>query len=221
MNPSELMRSYFILLLLLLPQVLLAQFTRFEPGMYILGKDPRISYPAQLKLQEKKQLLLVRSPEGKTRELTPEEVQYVRIGKQGYQTAGSFRIGTKLMTGGVVTKAFIPVLDSGRIMLMRYEYKEQDEVMLDPKYPGTSFTRRHIYLLQSPASYVATVLPVGTQWGNGRFREVLALHLAARPDLVELVQQSRITEGNLRAVIQAFNTNQPYQSVPNPTSSRP
>ncbi|KUG08293.1 hypothetical protein ASU33_08950 [Solirubrum puertoriconensis] len=215
------MKLYCFFFLLLLPQALRAQFTRFESGTYILGKDPRISYPAQLKLQEKKQLLLVRNPEVKTLELTPEEVSYARIGKQAYLTAGSFNIGTKLLTGGIVTRAFVPVLDSGCIMLMRYEYKERDEVMTDPKYPGASFTRRHMYLLQSPASYAVTVLPVGTQWGNSRFQEGLSLHLASRPDLVELVQQSRITENNLRAVIQAFNSNQPYQPVPNSTSSRP
>ncbi|UYZ59468.1 hypothetical protein [Hymenobacter latericus] len=214
------MKLYCLLFLLLLPQALRAQFTSFESGAYILGKDPRISYPAQLKLQEKKQLLVVRTPEGKTLKLAPEEVTYARIGKQGYLTAGSFNIGTKLLTGGIVTRAFVPVLDSGRIMLMRYEYKEQAVVITDPKYPsGASFTRRYLYLLQSPASYVATVLPVGTQSGNSRFREVLSLHLAARPDLVELVQQSRITESNLRAVIQAFNSNQPYPPATQATST--
>lgn len=200
---------FFLLLLGSVPHLSRAQLfgKGFETGSYVLREGPAGRQPGQLNLRNGTKLLL-KTAAGKTRKLTPEQVQCFRIGPRAYVTAGDFRLG-----GAYVERAFVEQLDSGQVVLLRYEYSVGAPMAMGAgggmSYGGSSNARA--LLLATPGEARVTPVQGGYYSGGGKaFREAVRPYLSTRPDLVQLLEQKRITDDNLPAVIHALNHHLPF-----------
>ena len=113
--------SFLLLVGLLVPQTLLAQFNSFESGSYVLYTSPAVLHQSSLKLRGNDQLI-AKDEKGKKLNLTPQQVRSFRIGSQKYTTAGDFEVNPGSIFGNVVERVFVEQLDSGKVLLLRYEY---------------------------------------------------------------------------------------------------
>ena len=99
------MRCLLLLLGLLLPQLLRAQFVVFEPGSYVLAGSPTVRHTGQLKLRGNN-LLLVKDEHGTKLKLPVGDVASFRLGGRKYVTAGNFHVKGGL-GGADVDNAFV------------------------------------------------------------------------------------------------------------------
>jgi hypothetical protein len=204
------MRVLLFNLILLTPLCVKAQlFKGFTDGSYILNDSRQVRQQGQLKLQSS-QKLLVKASDGKTIKLMPEQVYSFWLGNQHYVTAGGFNVKAGL-GGAEVDLAFVEQLDSGKVILMRYEYSGAP--MATGANGGMSYDGRSsssAYLLDGLYAGSITVAQSGTYSSGGKqFREAVRPYLASRPDLVKLLDDKQITEHNLQAAIHALNHNLP------------
>jgi hypothetical protein len=206
------MNVYLLLAFLLLPEVVLAQlFKSFESGSYILNDSRKVRQQGNLKLQSSSKLL-VKNAAGETIKLTPEQVYSFWQGSKHYVTIGGFHVKGGL-GGADVEMAFVEQLDSGRVILMRYDYNVGAPMTMGPtggmSYGGSS--SNSAYLLDGLYAGSVTVAQSGTYSNGGKqFREAVRPYLASRPDLVELLDNKRISTSNLQEAIHALNHNLPF-----------
>ena len=205
------MRLALVLFACLLSHVAWAQLfggSSFKSGSYILTDKPGVRQPGQLKLQSGSKLA-IKTTGNKTVKLTPAEVNAFWIGQQKYVVASNFHVKSGL--GGTdIDKAFVQQLDSGQIMLMRYEYTVGAPIMMGAggsmAYGGGS--SNSAYLLRSRYDASATAVQAGTYSSGGKqFRETVRPFLASRPDLVKYLDEKRLTIENLPEAIHALNHN--------------
>jgi hypothetical protein len=205
------MHFYLLLALLLLPEAVSAQlFKGFEIGSYILNDNRKVRQQGNLKLQSNSKLL-AKNAAGETIKLTPEQVYSVWLGSKHYVTIGGFNVKSGL--GGTdVDMAFVEQLDSGRVILMRYDYNIATPGAMGPggmSYGGGFSTSA--YLLDGLYAGSVTVAQGGTYSNGGKqFREAVRPYLASRSDLVKLLDEKRITTANLPEAIHALNHNLPF-----------
>ena len=210
------MRLFFLFLGLLSPRLLLAQFNSFAPGSYVLASSPTVRHETTLKLRDNGQLV-AKGPDGKTLRLSPEDVSSFRLGPQKFIAAGGFATGTGL-GGDFVSRAFVEQLDSGRVMLLRYQYPVGGPPMMggpDGRMTGGPSRPPALYLLRN--GYSITPIPANGRTGTAggrKFREALLPYLRARPDLVGLLNDKHILEEDLPAVVRALNTGRPMPPTP-------
>lgn len=199
------MRFFLFLTCLLLPQLASAQlFSNFEAGSYILAKFPITRSEGQLKLKSG-DYLLVKTSSGEKLKLTPRDVASFRIGNQKYITTN---VGFEVRVGlgsTYVDKSFVEMLDSGQVVLMRYQYYIGS--------PGGGSTEHELYLVRPSNSYRSpTPLPTNNFGGAGKkFTQALSPFVAQRPDLVQLLAEGQISTDNLLNFIHALNTGQPFK----------
>jgi hypothetical protein len=208
------MRFYLLLAVLLLPEITLAQlFKGFETGSYILNDSRQVRQKGQLKLQSS-QRLLVKDTDGKTIKLTPEQIYSFYQGNRHYVTIGGFHVKGGL-GGAEIDLAFVEQLDSGKVVLMRYDYSIGAPMTMGASggmsYGGSS--SNSAYLLDGLYAGSITVAQSGTYSSSSKqFREAVRPYLASRPDLVKLLDDKQITTSNLQAAIHALNHNLPFNS---------
>lgn len=210
------MRLFLLLLIALVPHLSRAQLfgKGFEAGSYVLSEGPAVPQPGQLKLQTGTKLLL-KSAAGKTQKFTPEQVQSFRLGPRAYVTAADFHVKGGL-GGTYVERAFVEQLDSGQVVLLQYAYSGGAPMAMGAgggmSYGGSSSARA--LLLARPGDARVTAVQGGYYSGGGKaFREAVRPYLATRPDLVQLLEQKRISEENLPAVIHALNQHLPFAAA--------
>ncbi|MCR5889154.1 hypothetical protein LRS06_15560 [Hymenobacter sp. J193] len=208
------MRLIYLIAFLLLPQYLLAQFKSFEPGSYTPANSRAVRLQGQLKLRNG-ELLIVKGADGKKLQLTPYDVSSFQIGEKHYTTASGFEVGSGLMSD-FVGKAFVQIIDSGQVMLLRYEYTTANgpHVGAGGVMTGGGTNTQELYLLRWTNDY--KVYPISANWlsgGGQKFRQAILPHLSKRPDLAKLVEEKKITLSELPNLVRAINTGQPYSAA--------
>lgn len=174
---------------------------QFAAGSYVLVAEAPIRHPAMLKLQGSK-ALVVRAPDKSKHTLTPQEVAGFKVGRRTYTTAASFALP---FTNELVGKSFVEQLDSGQVVLLRYEYTTSIYSTAGGSPNGSSY-EHWLYLLYTPHNQAIVVLPPNAVgYAGNKFREAIAPFLENRLDLGAIV-----TIDNLPAIIHALNTDEPY-----------
>lgn len=210
------MRYFFLFAGLLLPQLLKAQFGSFDAGSYVLSAAPTVRHEGRLKLLGAYELA-TKDTDGKKITFVPAQISSFRIGSKKYVTVGGFQAKLGPVGGNTVSQGFAEQLDSGRVVLMRFEY-----VVYGPSRVSATGTISNgsafpyvLYLLRRSSEEQIVSLPAtGITGGGEKFREALLPYLSTRADLVKLVNEHRVTTHNLAAVIRAFNTDQPFVIAP-------
>ena len=197
----------FALLLPLFGRAQFLDFKKFEEGSYVLNTSRDVRHPSLLKLHNGGKLLL-KTPDGKKTKLKPEQVYSFRIGQRNFTTARNFHVQGGF--GMAIEEAFVEQLDSGRVVLMQYEYTIGSGTM------GGGTTSMSAYLLRRSTddTFVAVQPGAYTTAGGNHFRDAVRPFLADYPDLVRLLDGKRITMDNLPAVIHALNTGKTYSLPP-------
>ena len=207
------MRLFLLIIIVLLPQLGRAQLFggyKFEAGSYVLNDSRNVRQQAQLRLQSSTKLL-VKTADGKTIKLKPEQVYSFRINARKYVTAGNFHVKGGL-GGADITKGFAEQLDSGQVVLLNYTYSVGAGAPMmgaggSMSYGGGA-SELNAYLLTRPGDSQITAVQGGFYSGGGKqFREAVRPYLATRPDLVKLLDEKRISSDEIPAVIHALNTN--------------
>jgi len=191
---------------LLLPQLASGQvFKNVELGSYVLRASPQVRQQGGL-YQQSSEKLLVRDLTGRNVAFTPQEVSSFRINNQQFVSTGGFQL-----RGGFgstyVAQAFAEQLDSGQVVLLRYQPLPTGAASRgNVGYP--SKIGAEVYLLRF--ANALTVTPVQTDYSGSAFRAALRPYLAARPDLLQLLNTKQVQAKQLPLVIHALNHNQPY-----------
>ncbi len=198
---------------LLLPQLLRAQSASFELGSYVLREAPGTRHPSLLKLRNS-ELLLAKDAKGKSIKLIPYQVSSFRMGARKYITAGGCEVRRgKLMPPFSVVQEFVEQLDSGQVVLSRYEYPSEGGGAMPMVGGGMMYGGgggfNRLYLLQR-GDRIYTFPNEGYQ----AFRAALLPHIASRADLVKLVESTNMTVSELPAILRALNTGQPLNIAP-------
>ncbi|MDJ0366578.1 hypothetical protein QMK33_15570 [Hymenobacter sp. H14-R3] len=187
-------------------------FKKFAEGSYVLADNRAVRYPGQIKLQSGSKLV-IKTPDGTTVKLKPAQLYSFIIGQRQYTTARDFRVQGGFGTD--VDEAFVEQLDSGQVMLMRYDYTVGSPMMMGAggAMTGGGVSAMSAYLLRRPtdSTYVSVQPAFYSFAGGNRFRDAVRPFLAGHPDLLKLLDEKRITMDNLPAVIRALNAGKPYQ----------
>ncbi|GEM_PF-1479026 len=191
---------------LLLPQLASGQvFKNVELGSYVLRTSPQVRQQGGL-YQQSSEKLLVRDLTGRTVAFTPQQVSSFRIHNRQFVSTGGFQL-----RGGFgntyVTEAFAEQLDSGQVVLLRYQPLPTGAAGRgNMGYPAK--IGAEVYLLRFANTLAVT--PVQTDYSGSAFRAALRPYLAARPDLQQLLDAKHLQAKNLPLVVYALNHNQPY-----------
>jgi len=209
------MRFLLLTFGLLLPQLGWAQLFGggFADGSYILSDSRLIRLQGQLKLQSSSKLV-VKNEAGKNLAFTPYEVCSFRIGSQKYVTAGGFHVIGGI--GGVdIDRAFVQQLDSGVVVLLRYDYSVGTPTMNAwGGMSGGGGWGLSTFLLSGSSIPGVTAAQASPYSSSGKkFREAVRPYFAGRPDLQKLLDTKRINANNLAAAVHAFNTNSPFTAA--------
>lgn len=168
----------------------------FEPGSYVLADSHTVRHEGLLRLPGGPRLT-VKSTDGKTIKLKPEQVLSFRIGNLTYKTVRNFHVKSGL--GGTdVEYGFVEQLDSGQVLLMRYDY-----IVGTGMNGGTSSVSA--YLVSRPSDS----FPVSMQGTKQRFIELIKPFLADRPDLMKLLEDKSFTYNDLPLIVRSINSGKP------------
>ncbi|PJJ61262.1 hypothetical protein [Hymenobacter chitinivorans] len=205
------MRFFYVALGLLLPQVAAAQFNSFQPGSYVLSSDQTVHAAPKLKLRGSDELV-VKNAAGQTAQFTPSDVSSFRLGRRKYVSVGSFYVSLGL-GGESVEDAFVELLDSGSVQLLRYDVSFNRPMTMSPAggMSGGGSTSYATFLLRRANERTLKQIPGNRLTGGGtKFRDAILPYLTQRPDLIKLVEDKTVTLDNIVGLIHALNTGQPY-----------
>jgi hypothetical protein len=170
---------------------------RTKMDYYILNANPQVVYAGKIKVRDKE--LIVKNSQGKDLKYKPDEIYWAKADTIRYVAANNFAIKSGFGSFIQASKLFVEIVDSGQVSLYRYNYS----------YPGT--TNLITFMLHDAATNSITTLPVSVYTGKGqRFRETVAPFVAARPDLLQLLEDGRITIDNLPLLLHALNYSEPF-----------
>jgi len=204
------MRIFLAVLGLALPQLAHAQvFKSMEVGTYVLSATPQVRRPGGLYLRSSEQLV-VRDLAGKSTIYSPQQVSSFQLLQRQFVSTGGFRL-----LGGFgnryVAQAFAEQLDSGQVVLLRY----QTPASTAPSRGNLGYDDgpgRSVYLLHPANNFAVTPIQLGWSKNSPQFREALRPYLAARPDLLQLLDAKSLAPEQLPAIIHALNHNLPYRA---------
>ncbi|TGE23664.1 hypothetical protein E5K00_00175 [Hymenobacter aquaticus] len=200
------MRFFLLLALLLFSHLVRAQFNSFEPGSYVLSGDPTVYTGVKLKLRGATELV-AKNAAGQTAQFSPSDVSSFRLGQQKYVSVSSFEYSLWL-GGDLSDKAFVQVLDSGDVMLMRCEESMNRPMTMGA---GSGTVRYGVFLLRRANERPVTHISGNRLTGGGsKFRDAILPYLTQRPDLRKLVEEKTVTLDNIIGIVHALNTGQPY-----------
>lgn len=192
-----------------LPQLAHAQlFKNVEIGSFVLSATPQLRQTAGLYLRNSEQLV-VRDLAGKNTTFSPQQVRSFKIGQRQFVTTGGF----KLSGEGYVTQAFAEQLDSGQVVLLRYQVLPNNAATRG-NIGYDSEAGKSIYLLRSATASTVTPIQAGWSRKSAAFQEALRPYLASRPDLLQLLATKSLAPKQLPLVIHALNQNLPYGAEP-------
>jgi hypothetical protein len=188
--------------------LVVAQFNSFKAGSYILDKSRQTRHDAQLKLKSDK-LLVAKDANGETLKLTPKDIYSFRIEQQRYRTASGFEIKSGF-SGEIIDEVFVTLLDSGQVLLMRYDYISGSAMRVGAggAMMGGGGFPQEVYLIRGAKSYSTPAVISGGNSAKAKaaLQATLSPYVAQRPDLAKLLADGQIYEGNLFAFIRALNT---------------
>jgi hypothetical protein len=191
---------------LLLPQLAHGQvFKTVELGSYVLRTSPQVRQQGGL-YQQSSEKLLVRDLTGKNVSFSPQQVSSFRINNRQFVSTGGFQLRNGFGSS-YVTQAFAEQLDSGQVVLLRYQplptgAAGRGNIGYNDKAAAG------VYLLRFANTLAVT--PVQADYSPAAFRAALRPYLAARPDLLQLLDEKHVQARHLAPVIYALNHNQPY-----------
>ncbi len=199
-------------ILLTLPQLAHCQvFKNTEVGSYVLSASPQNRQTAGLYLRNSEQLI-VRDLTGKNTTLSPRQVRIFRIGQRQFVTTGGFRLSSG--TGGTyVAQAFAEQLDSGQVVLLRYQVPPSDAATRG-NIGYDSEADKSIYLLRSATATSVTPIQPGWSRKSATFQEALRPYLVSRPDLLRQLSANELVPNQLPFIVRALNQNLPYEAGP-------
>ncbi|WBA43722.1 hypothetical protein [Hymenobacter canadensis] len=213
------MRLFLLIISLLIPQALMAQFNSFEAGSYRLAADKTVHHEARIKLRGSS-TLIVKDAKGGTSKYTPANVLSFQLGARKFISVRDFDVEMGLASQ-TIDEAFVQLLDSGALVLMRYEFTVGGPMMVGAggSMSGGGSSTYEVYLLRWNNELSIAHIPANRLTGGGpKFRDALVPYLRQRPDLSKLVENKQVTIDNLPAIVRAFNSGQPYAAV-NSTST--
>jgi len=193
---------------ILFSHLLLAQ--GFQPGSCIFGNDGRTKHTGMIRFHSN--YLDFKNEKGEVIKLLPEDVYRFQIGNNKFTTAEGFVVPTAIAEK-TMKLTFVQLLDSGQVLLMRYDEEGRNAPIMGAGGSMMSYGRNYTlstYLLQMPNEAEATSLPKNSK----EFRKALAAYVTTREDLAKLLSDKRISQRNLQAFIHALNTGQPFVDVP-------
>jgi hypothetical protein len=197
--------------MLLAPQLAQGQvFKKVELGSYVLRTSPGERQRGGL-YQQSSEKLLVRDLTGQSIAYSPQQVSSFRINNRQFVSTGGFQLRSGF-GNTYVAQAFAEQLDSGQVVLLRYQplpsgAAARGNIGYNPKQNA------EVYLLRLAPT--PTVTPVQADQSDAAFRAALRPYLAARPDLLQLLEGKRLQVKNLPLIVYALNHNLPYN--PNAT----
>ncbi|MBC6605216.1 hypothetical protein H8B13_00135 [Hymenobacter sp. BT188] len=192
----------------LLPHLLLAQ--GFQSGSCIFGNDSQTRHVGMIRLHSN--YLDFKNGKGEVVKLLPEDVYRFQIGNCNFTTASGFIVPT-VTAEKVMKLTFVQLLDSGQVVLMRYNEENRYAPIMGSGGSMMSYGGAYTlntYLLQRPNEEEATSLPKNSK----ELRLALAPYVQNRGDLIKLLTDKRISQRNLEAFIHSLNTGQPFVDVP-------
>jgi len=180
-------------------------FKNVELGSYVLRTSPQVRQQGGL-YQQSSEKLLVRDLTGRNITLSPQEVSSFRINNRQFVSTGGFQL-----RGGFgntyVTQAFAEQLDSGQVVLLRYKPLPTGAAGRG-NIAYTDKAGAGVYLLRLATALAVT--PVQADYSEAAFRAALRPYLAARPDLLQLLDNKTLQTKNLPLIVYALNHNTPY-----------
>jgi hypothetical protein len=180
-------------------------------GSYVLRASPQVRQQGGLYLRNSEQLV-VSDLAGKKTSFSPQQVSSFQIDKQRFVTTGGFQLPSSGVNKTYVTNAFAAQLDSGQVMLLRYQ-----------TLPSTAATRgnigydnaagQQVYLLRF--ANTSDLTPVLTSWSKKStlFQAAMRPYLASRPDLAQLLEAKQLAPKQLPLIIHLLNNNLPYSAA--------
>jgi hypothetical protein len=204
------MRLLFTLLLasVLVPLCAQAQATA-EPGdYYILKENPGVKVTTWFSYLGSGALLAT-SRNGKKYTLKAQHVTSVHWKQRSFLTVSSFEI-RNVLNKATVDYGFAEVLDTGRVMLLRYDYVASVPMILPTGaglFVGGYSDSRYIYFLRDSTGTVA--MPAFAHHSREQ-RAALQPYVASRPDLVAALESKQFNENSLPAIIRSLNSGQPF-----------
>jgi hypothetical protein len=190
--------------LLLLSPLAQAQtlFEAYKSATYSLATSRRKLYTGQVKVHPDG--LVVKDDQGTITRFTPEEVHYIRTAdNKRYVSASGFTI-----KGRPVKPTLVEVLDSGRVMVMRYAIQQYAPAPMGTGSVGMDMN--FIYLIQDATEVEPTALPDFRVADGTAFREALAPYVESRPDLAQQLANKKVYPTTLPVFIHALNSGQPF-----------
>jgi hypothetical protein len=206
------MRYPVILFALLYSQLAHAQlFKTVAIGSYVLSANPQVRQQGGLYLRNSEQLI-VRDLAGKNTSFSPQQVSSFRIDKQQFVTTGGFQLHDGF-GDRFVTQGFAEQLDSGQVVLLRYQALPSSAATRGNIGYDTS-AGQSVYLLR--LANTPTVTPIQAGWSkkSSSFQEALRPYLTSRPDLLQLLAANSLSPKQLPLIIHALNNNLPYSATP-------
>ncbi|HEX8327028.1 MAG TPA: hypothetical protein VF629_05775 [Hymenobacter sp.] len=182
--------------ILVVPHVVRAQLD-FRSGTFQLKSSPETQRTGLLRLGSN--LVVKQMQNGPAVKYPLEEVLTYHLGLRHYVRASSFLMRSPSgWTHEIANNTFVELLDTGSVSLMRYEYVGQT-------------SDKPIYLLQRVGEARATAIPYNAFDGAGQaFYDALAPYVAARPDLLAVMQNKKVTIYSLHTFIHALNRKVPF-----------
>ncbi|NVO32906.1 hypothetical protein [Hymenobacter lapidiphilus] len=176
-----------------------------EPGYYILTDNRIRQYPARLKVYASQ--LVAKDEQGKVSKWKPEEVYYVRTAKQRFIALQDFSIKNTFGYLEIKRPVFVQLLDSGTFCLMRYDngYLHDGSRLPALLLARTGAEERPLTIPYDASSGIGKHLGAGK-----KFREALAPYVTTRPDLLQLLDEKKISIDNLAFFVRAINTGRPF-----------
>lgn len=197
-------RGLFVLVIMLLPQIVQAQFsTNYEAGSYVLRNQPNTRHYGQLKFRNGRKLL-VKTEAGKKLRINAQKALSCSVGPHQYSVIS--RLQFSINSRSVNEKAvYAQVLDSGKITLLRYHHllNTGTDWLFLYRYPID------VYLLRAQPDSSFTV--VWDAYDKSYFRQHVRQFLTARADLVKLLDAGLITYQDFPNAISALNKNRLFQ----------
>lgn len=205
------MRFFTLLLALASTQLAHAQlFTATAVGSYVLRASPQVRQQGGLYLRSSDQLV-VSDLAGKKTSFSPQQVSSFQIDKQRFVATAGFQLPSSFHNA-YVTSAFAELLDSGQVVLLRYQTP-----------PNTAATRgnigydnaagQQVYLLRFASTPDLTPIPASWSKKSTRYQAAIRPYLASRPDLIQLLEANRLAPKQLPFIIYLLNNNLPYSTA--------
>jgi hypothetical protein len=176
-----------------------------KTGYYILTNNPRVVYAGKIKVYNKE--LIIKNSKDKDLKYKPDEVYWARVDTIRYTTASNFITAGLLGSATQATKAFVEIADSGQVSL--YRYRQSSGYYSAGSAGGAAGSSADIltFMLHDAADNSITTLRSSK---GQRFRNEVAPFVAARADLLQLLDDGRITIDNLPLLLHALNNNEPF-----------